>query len=174
VQVRVVRIGESPLAPVFDVIERPNVWERSVQERVRESRPRASFTEFRQAFWTHFLARYPSEQVYGPANGSGSRWRSPTSDGLVIAQYIAQDRVGVFVRGARGVPVEDTEQQLEPYRERLEHMLGEPINGNNFFFIKSLRLDTNDRANRDRMSDWLHEQADKYEAAIKEAAEGTQ
>jgi hypothetical protein len=173
VEVRVVRIGDSPIAPVFDVVERPNVWERAVQERARESRPRASFTEFREAFWTHFLARYPSEQVSGPANGSGSRWRSPTSDGLVVAQYIAQGRVGVFIRGGRGVPAEETAQQLEPYRERLESLLQAPLNSDYYFFITTLRLDTNDRANWDRMSDWLHEQADKYVATLEAVLEGS-
>jgi hypothetical protein len=173
VEVRVVRIGESPLAPVFDVIERPNAWERAVQERARESRPRGSFTEFREAFWTHFLEQYPSEQVYGPANGSGSRWRSPMSDGLVVVQYIAQGRVGVFIRGGRGVPAEETAQQLEPYRERLESLLQVRLNSDYYFFITTLRLDTNDRANWDRMSDWLHEQADKYVATLKAVLEGS-
>jgi hypothetical protein len=174
VEIRVVRIGNSPLAPVFDIIERPNAWERAVQERVRESRPRASYAEPREAFWTHFLARFPSEQVYGPANGSGSRWRSPTSDGLIVAQFIARGKVGVFVRGARGVQPEGIAQELEPYRERLEHVLGVPINGNNLFFIKRLRLDTDDHSNWDQMSDWLHDQADRYSATLKEVAEGAE
>jgi hypothetical protein len=37
--------------------------------------------------------------------------------------------------------------------------------------LKKLTIDTSDRANCDRMSEWLHEQADLYSAAIKEVAE---
>lgn len=29
---RVVRIGDSPMASLFDVLERPNVWEKRLQE----------------------------------------------------------------------------------------------------------------------------------------------
>ncbi len=172
VEVRVVRIGDSPIAPVFDVLERPNAWERSVQERARESRPRGSFKESRIAFWTHFLARFPSEQVYGPANGVGSRWRSPTSRGLVVAQYIAQGRVGVFVRGDWGVSSEETTRELEPYRDRLEQALGESIDGR-YPLIKRLPIDTNDPANWDQMSDWLHKEADRYVATLEEVMGGT-
>ena len=38
------------MAPVFEVVERPNNWERTVQEQARESHPRASFTEFAEPF----------------------------------------------------------------------------------------------------------------------------
>lgn len=171
VEVRVVRIGDSPLAPVFEVIERPNGWDRSVQQQAREVRPPSDLGEFRKTFWTHFLARCPSEQRYGRAAGNSSRWRAPVA-GFVVAQFLSQGRVGVFIRGRYGVPAEQTAEELEPYRERLEQMLGAPVNGNNFYFIKRLAVDTRDPANWDYMSDWLHEQADAYVAALEQVVEG--
>jgi hypothetical protein len=59
VEVRVVRIGNSPLAPVFEVVERPCDWERTVQEQARATGQLSGVGEFRKAFWTHFLAGYP-------------------------------------------------------------------------------------------------------------------
>lgn len=170
VEVRVVRIGDSPMAPIFEIIERPNGWERSIQKQAREARPRGAFGEFRRAFWTHFLNRHPAEQVFGAADGNSSRWRAPV-DGFVVVQYVSQKRVGVFIRGGRGVSSEQTAEELEPYRDRLEQTLGEPPNGDNFFFIKRLRIDASDRANWDRMSDWLHEQAEAYVAVLKDVVE---
>jgi hypothetical protein len=73
VEIRVVRIGDSPLAPVFEVIERPNDWERSVQHQAREARPRGALAEFRNAFWTHLLDRHPAEKSSGAADGNSSR-----------------------------------------------------------------------------------------------------
>ena len=37
VRLRVVRIGESPFAPLFDVVERPNNWDRRLQVVARET-----------------------------------------------------------------------------------------------------------------------------------------
>jgi hypothetical protein len=173
VEVRVVRIGNSPMAPVFEIVERPNTWERSVREQARDEQPRSEFGELRKAFWTYFLERCPSEQANGPPRATGSRWRNPTPSGLVVAQYIARDRVGVFVRGGRGVAAEDVARELEPLRVRLEQVFGAPINGGDYLFIKRLKINTADRANWDRMSDWLHEQADAYVAALERVTEGT-
>jgi hypothetical protein len=172
VEVRVVRIGDSPLAPVFEVIERPNDWERSVQEQAREARPRGAVGENRRTFWSHFLQRCPAEMPHGQANGDSSRWRKPPIGAFTVVQFLSQGRIGIFVRGGRGVPSSETALALAPYRERLERALGEPLNGDNFFFIKRLAIDTADRANWDRMSDWLHEQADRYVATLRDVVEG--
>lgn len=173
VEVRVVRIGNSPLAPVFDVVERPNDWERTVQEQARQTGQLSGIGEFRKAFWTHLIARHPSEQTSGPADGNSSRWRKPTSGGFVVVQYLAQRQVGVFVRGARGVPVDVTGRDLEPYQDRIEQALAAPVNGNNVFFLKKLPIDTSDRANWNRMADWLHERADTYVDALERIVGGT-
>ena len=173
VEVRVVRIGNSSMAPLFEVVERPNTWERSVQEQARDAQPRSEFGELRKALWTYFLGRCPSEQVNGPPRATGSRWRNPTPSDLVVAQYITRDRVGVFVCGGRGVASEDVARELEPLRVRLERVLGAPINDGDYLFIKRLKINTADRANWDRMSDWLHEQADAYVAALEQVTEGT-
>jgi hypothetical protein len=172
VEVRVVRIGNSPLAPVFEVIERPNDWERTIQEQARANRQLSSAGEFRKSFWTHFLAHYPSEQAGGPASGTPSRWRSPTTRGLVVAQYLGQSNVGVFIRAGRSVPPDAALRELEPYQDELEHALSAPIHEKNLFFIKYLPIDSSDRGNWDRMSDWLHEQADAYVAALERVVGG--
>ena len=168
VELRVVRIGTSPLAPIFEVVERPNDWERTLQEQTRAAKPTGATGEFRKAFWEHFLARYPAETDGGPPTGASSRWRLPVGD-FVVAQYVAQDAVGVFIRGQRGVPSDQTGVALEPYREQLETATGAAVNGNNFFFITRLPFNSRDPANWDRMSDWLRDRANACVSALQNA-----
>ena len=49
VRVRVVRIGDSPLAPVFEVLERPNDWDRRVQD-TAQTRELTKLGQFRCVF----------------------------------------------------------------------------------------------------------------------------
>jgi hypothetical protein len=172
VELRVVRIGASPLAPIFDVIERPNTWNRSVRQTALEATERSDLGEFRSAFWRHFLARHPTEQSGGAPGATSSRWRPPTPKGFVVAQYLAKDGVGLWVRGVRGVANADTAKALEPYRDVLEGGLGVPLNSGGFPLLKKLTLDATDRANWDRMSDWLHEQTNAHVAALESLDQG--
>ncbi|MDD9986020.1 MAG: hypothetical protein OXQ31_07105 [Spirochaetaceae bacterium] len=57
IRLRVVRIGDSPFAPVFEVIEKPNTWERSIVKRVNVAE--AKLTRMREDFWNRYLNRHP-------------------------------------------------------------------------------------------------------------------
>lgn len=71
IRVRVVRIAESPLAPVFEVLERPNEWDRRVQESTRTGEL-SERGQFWRAFWNHVASNYPDE-VRPNELGSGRR-----------------------------------------------------------------------------------------------------
>lgn len=70
VKVKVVHIGNSPLAPVFEVLERPSQWERQLHALAKETRALTSIGQLRVDFWSHYLQRYPEEIKYGPAGGA--------------------------------------------------------------------------------------------------------
>ena len=69
VRVSVVRIGDSPLAPVFEVIERPNEWDRKVGA-ITRSGSLSPLGQFRRAFWAHFAKVLPDAP--GPRSGYAS------------------------------------------------------------------------------------------------------
>ena len=77
--------------------------------------------------------------------------------------------MGVFITGERGVPPEATMAVLEPHRATLETRLGVTIKEGPGGVIaeKSLRIDITNRANWDQMADWLHTDANDYEAALR-------
>ena len=78
VRVKVVRIGESPLVPIFDVLERPNECERMVRSHSESAEP-AEFTKYYLEFWDFYTKHYPDDldlrkdyrhfQVFHPVKG---------------------------------------------------------------------------------------------------------
>ena len=164
VRLRVVQIADSPYAPLFEVVERPNNWDRRIQEAARETGDLSQLGVFRTAFWAHFLERHPSQRASGPANADSVRWtKAPFAD-LVVVQFLAKDSVGVFVRGLRRVVPEDAEAILAPYETALAERLETPMKSRTpgYFFARELRIDSRDRGNWDQMSDWLAAEADRF------------
>lgn len=163
VRVRVVRIGSSPLAPVFEVLERPSNWDRSVRE-TATSGDLSDRGQFRRDFWAHVAKNHPGEVRPGFAGSNVNHHVKEA--GLRISQYIAWDRVGIFLGGTRGEPEDAVLPRIDPYLEPLRAALeGEQINkwGTSF-----CQIDTSDRANWDSMAKWLHDRRLIYEQVLRE------
>lgn len=169
VKVRVVRIGTSPFAPLFEVMERPNGWDRTLQEAARESQGLTQTGTFRRGFWTHHVARHPAEADNGPVGADSSRWRRLLSIDVVVVQYIAKRNAGVFIRGPRGADPAVIRRELADYEAMLAQRLSTSTgDANSGYFGSRFRTDTQDPANWDAMSDWLAAQADRYAAVLTE------
>ena len=169
VRLRVVRIGGSPLAPVFDVLEKPNDWERTLHEAAQASGELTEVGKFRREFWTFFLEHHPEEAAYGRAKATPSRWRMLPS-GVVVAQYFAEDAIGVFIRGGKGVAIEKVLARLAPFKVTLEPQLGAAIAIGSYSFIaeKKRIMITKDKAKWPEMAEWLHSEANSYASALNE------
>lgn len=164
VAVRVVRIGDSPYAPLFEVVERPNNWDRTVALAKRESEVGMSeLGQFRLSFWTHFCNRHPIE---GTPDGASSRWRDLPGITGKLVQYLAKNEVGVFVRPDRGADVEGLREELSPFAGQLETDLQAKLGDGRYLFGQALHLDSRDQANWDAMADWLHERSEHYANAF--------
>lgn len=169
VRLRVVRIGNSPLAPLFEVVERPNGWDRFVGRKAKESREASPAASTRRAFWEYYENRFVNPGLQG--GGGRSRWHVVPNSDLVISRWFANDGVGIFVRSGRGNETSQTADRLEPFKTVLEHKLGASI-GRSFPFVQKLRIDTSDEKNWAQMADWIHEITLRYEAALLDVAEG--
>lgn len=169
VRVKVVRIGNSPLAPVFEVLSRPSGWDRRLQVVAQEQAP-SNLGQFRRDFWAHFLERFPGDVIDGQAGGYSNRWRTIPHLDLVISYYVAQNSVGIFIRGRRGARSEDVYTILEPFASRLAELTGAGFGTPNgtYFFGVSYAADTSDRARWDELTDWLHEKLTLYTSALQE------
>ena len=165
IRVRVVQIGKSPLAPVFEVLERPNEWDRRVQENARTGEL-SELGQFRRAFWNHVASKYPKE--VRPNYAAAYVRHDVKEAGLVVTQYVARNEVGVFLVGKRGERDKEVLARVKPYRKALEEKLD--IKPRDKWGTTVLPTDTRDRTNWDQAAEWLHEERKKYEQVLREAS----
>jgi len=167
IKLSIVRIADSPMAPVFEVVVKPNTWERQLQSIAKETQSSSGVGEVRKKFWTYYLEKYPEEGQYGPANGSSNRWRPVIEAELVVSSYISKGSVGLFVRGLRGVDQKEVWNQIEPFTEELIRKTGGSITSDGSFH-DFWRIDTSNESNWDEMADWLYQKSRTYENALSE------
>ena len=99
IKLRVVQIGDnsSIVAPLFEVVERPNEWERQVQavndiggnERLNNLR------KFRSNFWQSYIEQHPDDLELRPNHIDSNVYEE--AGGVSISLYIAQQAVGIFL-----------------------------------------------------------------------------
>ena len=167
IKLSIVRIADSPMAPVFEVVVKPNTWERQLQSIAKETQSSSGVGEVRKKFWTYYLEKYPEEGQYGPANGSSNRWRPVIEAELVVSSYISKRSVGLFVRGHRGVDQKEVWNQIEPFTEELIRKTGGSITSDGSFH-DFWRIDTSNESNWDEMADWLYQKSWIYGNALSE------
>lgn len=163
VRVRVVRIGNSPLAPIFEILERPSNWDRSVRETATLG-GLSDLGQFRRDFWAHVAKKHPGEVRPGFAGSNVNHHVKEA--GLRISLYVAVHGVGVFLGGTRGESEEALRSRIDPYLAPLRTALSvEQIDksGSSFW-----RIETSDRANWDSMAKWLHDHRLIYERVLRE------
>ncbi len=163
VRVSVVHIGESPLAPVFDVIERPNEWDRTVGA-ITRSGSLSSVGQFRRDFWAHFAEVLPNAPA--PRSGyaaSNVYYRVEPAD-LYICQYIAQREVGVYLAGKNGRKDEDVKNRIALYEEDLAKELGKEAKVSGSW--TGLHIEATDRNNWEKMAKWLEDRRATYEQVL--------
>ena len=164
VRIGVVRIGDSPLAPVFEVLEHPNGWNRRVKGEARRE-GLSELGRFRRDFWNHVHGRHLGEVRPGYAGSNVDR-RVEEAD-LRISLYVAAEKVGVFLGGNPSEPEDALQVRIDPYREPLRAALGGEELGR--WAGTALKIETSDRANWDRMADWLHDRRVIYERVLRGA-----
>ena len=168
VRVKVVRIGESPFAPIFDILERPNAWERQLQAQARTVEE-PEYSKYRREFWQAFIEKVPGElERSGPAQSVSNRWRELPDQGVAISLMLAKTNVGVFYRMHRGGNFEILRAKLLEHADEFARILGIPADaaGQGFFF--RVPGDYTDPSQRDQIITWLSEKADLYERAFTE------
>lgn len=176
IKARVVRIGDSPFAPIFEVVEQPDNWSRALTEMRREATSGNDVnTETRIAFWARYLDRHPNAAAEGIKVQRGWNGYTKLAGGdIQISIWIGEKTVGIYVRGGWGDSKHSADRLLSSHIETLTARLGgisynaEP-NGHVFGerFAKSYL----DQANWTEIIDWMEERRKAYVAAICEVLE---
>ena len=177
VRLRVVRIGESPAAPIFEVLARPNLWERKLQAVAKKIEDDSDITSFRQVYWRAYLDRYPNDAELGLAVvGVSSNWVSVDPEKqVIISAWVGKSKVGLFLRGPRGSDGNALAQILDPHRSILEERLGAKYGRKtgNAFFDRQFSTNLEDRSTWPMAIDWQHETLQTYLSALREVLAGS-
>ena len=171
IQVKAVQIGNSPIAPLFEVVAKPNDWDRQIQKKVRSSGELSEVGKWRLCFWEHLLERHPEQEEWVGHLSTSYHWRHVPDSDFFVSIYIGKKEVGLYVRGGRNADIENIFLQLEPHQEVLEKSLGVPLGDGGkrgYFFSQKSSGDLTDEACWSDKVDWLHHMQDLYVRNLKE------
>jgi hypothetical protein len=155
VRLRVLQIADSPMVPVFEVLERPSDWDRRIRASAREDDSRLSETrQFRHDFWHFYAQRHTNDVELRPDHVDSNIYHEVS--GLVISQHLSRNRVGIYIRPRTGDASEQSASRVENYREMLNNVRGEDC----------LYTNTHDRENWPEMADWLHDRLIEYQRVL--------
>ena len=104
-----------------------------------------------------------------PYAGS-SFWRRPTDREIYVSQYVGQDEVGLYIRPLRGGDPQALYDELDEWADRLTETLGTTIGtpGQQYLYVKHLKIDMKDHANWDQATDWLSAETELYETTLRQ------
>lgn len=158
VQVKAIRIGDSPVAALFEVLERPNEWENQVRALGEAQGELIGLRKIRNDFWNLFASRHPGDAAINPGHTS-STVIVPLAD-VNASLSLAQDGVGIFLNARQGDTNRESGRAAEKYRAAVE------ANGISIWDT----FDGYDSENWAEMADSLHEKLLKYREIIEPLA----
>lgn len=170
IRLRVVRIGDSPFAPVMEIAEKPNDWDRQV--RTTAATESASYYDIKQQFWKAFLKQYPEMEALGIKpwkypNNYVNVAKEPCAD---ISIYIGKRESGIFVRPGREEPTEPLAEIFNPHQAHLQAMLETvlaPSGKSNHFLVKSIKLGHEHHDKWPEIMKWMKDQISQYSQHLK-------
>lgn len=171
VRVRVVRIGDSPFAPIFEIVAKPSDWERNLTEKRRQATGgRDKYSDTRLAFWTRYTERCPDAARDGVKPIRDWVTRFPLAGGdILITLWIGARKAGIYVRGGWDDRKFEAEKLLAEDLEQLAEELNAEISQgdkNGHVLWEHFPLSYRDEENWDEIIDWMEEKRLAYISAI--------
>ncbi|MDE2889410.1 MAG: hypothetical protein OXR72_14480 [Gemmatimonadota bacterium] len=165
IQMRLARIENSPLAAIFEVLEKPNDWDRQVQRAARVGEL-TELGQFRRNFWAH-AARLHNLDIKTGFAGANVNTYIEEAD-LRYSLYVSYEGVGIFLVGNFRETRDCVRPRIQPYLKPLydatkDEQMRKSDNGHLF-----LRIDARDSDNWNTMGDWLNERRVIYERVLRE------
>lgn len=167
IRLRVVRIGDSPFAPVFEIAEKPNDWDRRLTASRKGSEGGSTaLGDRREAYWSAYVERHPGTRV--PVNRGG--WISFTPDGAPSAKvvlWVGKTETGIFVRGHSSLAAGEFADLIAPNIPAIQATLGvETIPGDGIWLGQRRSGGLEDLSGWPGLQDWQEQQLERYIAAL--------
>ena len=164
VRLRAVRIGDSPFAPIFEVVEQPNNWERIVRGKTVAAE--SELTRLRHRFWSRYLQKHPG--TFAPSRHSNV-WIPMLPDGtVVLSMYVGSKTSGMFLRGRFGADGEQIAPIMSRHADTLEKILGTiRPGGPAHYYVTSIDIAVQQEPRWDELIDWMDAQRKRYVDAFR-------
>ena len=172
-----VRIGDSPFAPIFEVVEKPNDWERRIREKERSAKQPDPNSDDRYAFWSALGKAHPEIERHGSIayrtwNAWVQLWDDPK---IILSLFVGKDVCGCFLRGARGANPQLLDDALGAHADRIIAATGATHWGGGntgHYAVARLQKSYLDPANWPDMIAWMAEEHDRYRAVVEKIMRG--
>ena len=158
VRVKVVKIGDSALVPILEVLEQPNEWDRQVRSRQEISGELSEMSKLRHDFWAEYTKRHPEDGHIRSTYKAANIYRR--IEGIVVSLYIAQSEVGIYMRGNDNRYTDEDRQLAIRCAAALAASDIE----------RSKNFDIRNQANWPAMVEWLHSRFLEYRSVIESVA----
>lgn len=159
VRLSAVRIGDSAIAPMLTVEARPNNWERDLASAAKAASGHVSaLGQSRLSFWEGLLERHPSLHEGRDAQALSSRWYPVAGTDLNVVLYKSAEGGGVFLRGPRGEPREQTYSRLSDFAGSIQADLGDAAGEGYSRWIHE--------GDPSAVYDWLSDMLNRYRTAV--------
>ena len=175
VEIELIKIGDSPAAPMFNVIAKPNGWSKDVKSSSQKSNEgRTELENYRYEFWTSFCEymRNNPSKLFKTQSPTYNHWaniaigRSGVHISLLLNTIEKKVTIQLYMK-------EDTDKRLfdELYRhkEEAEAAIGQQLDWRRLDEKKASSIDLyknylnlNNPAMRDEIYSWFREYAEKY------------
>ncbi|MCY3951090.1 MAG: hypothetical protein OXG69_00920 [bacterium] len=165
VRIRAIKIGGSCPAPLFEVVERPNDWDGQVRE---GSVSLSELGQWRRDFWEHLRQRHPDTPVLRPGYAGSNVNHKIEELNIRISWWLSKgSHAGAFLARIDRTHSEPVSGELDPYRSALLEGLRVAQESDGFgdevdvivdpddSCSVRLYIDPSDRANWDKIADWL-------------------
>lgn len=171
VKARVVRIGTSPYAPIFEVIAKPDDWSRQLQRTQKAAKKSLDVhSDTRFAFWSYYSENHPQAAAAGVAPKRNWNAYFPFLNGNVrLSVWIGEKNCGIYVGGKWGDKFSAQEAlkgQVEDLATKLNsEWFGENASGH----LLGERTDLSyiDPSNWEAMCRWMEERRLLYTDALR-------
>ena len=132
IEIQLWRIGDSPVAPRFNIVAKPNDWVRVVRKASRGNRELSEGDILRLELWTKFnnyLENNSDVLPYSPSTKSWHNLRYRPDIGHFVTRASSKKGLKVCVElYIEGQSAKERFRRLQEHKEKIEGSFGEPLN----------------------------------------------
>lgn len=162
-RLRVVRIGDSPFAPIFEVVEKPNTWERNLGRTADQAE--AERSNLRGEFWNRYLELHPG--LFKPSRTSNVWVPMVPDESVFLSMYVGSSTSGMFLRGPYGTDGKNLAEFIARHEGILDDAFGKSeATKTGYYYGIWIDITLQEKQHWDKLIDWMEEKRCHYQEIL--------